>query len=528
MADNTIKETEHYKLTVIPKESGDVKFIRFRDLLMGDDGSNMHKIDEALAQKGAVLKRNRDNGTIELRDEKGRLLSSVSSTVAGEAFTDVRIADPSADGWKHVRAEDADGVINLCPGDNIHITADGSEITVSADVHEITVDSDLSSTSENPVQNKVINAALAGKLGKSENAASATKATQDESGNNIKSSYGARIGLSATGKNLFLYNKNGSEISAVELPDNSVTVDEDLSATSENPVQNKVINAALAGKLGKNENAASATKAAQDEDGDSFKAKYGTRIGLSATGKNLFLYNKNGSEISAVELPDNSVTVDDELSSTSENPVQNKVISDALAGKLGKSENAASATKAAQDESGNNIKASYGASLSISDHKITLKNKNGVELSSVTVPDNDTKIIVDSDLSATSENPVQNKVINTALAGKLGKSENAASATKATQDEDGDSFKEKYGTRIGMSATGKNLFLYNKNGSEISAVELPDNSVTVDSDLSGTSENPVQNKVINAALAGKLGKSENAASATKATQDESGNNIKSS
>ena len=52
--------------------------------------------------------------------------------------------------------------------------------------------------------------------------------------------------------------------------------------------------------------------------------------------------------------------------------------------------NAATATKATQDESGNNIKASYASSISISDHTITLKNKNGVSLGTVTVPDNAT------------------------------------------------------------------------------------------------------------------------------------------
>jgi len=48
--------------------------------------------------------------------------------------------------------------------------------------------------------------------------------------------------------------------------------------------------------------------------------------------------------------------------------------------------NASTATKATQDESGNNIKASYASSLSISEHTITLKNKNGESLGSVTVP----------------------------------------------------------------------------------------------------------------------------------------------
>lgn len=51
---------------------------------------------------------------------------------------------------------------------------------------------------------------------------------------------------------------------------------------------------------------------------------------------------------------------------------------------------ATSATKATQDESGNNIKSSYASSISISDHTITLKNKNGASLGTVTVPDTNT------------------------------------------------------------------------------------------------------------------------------------------
>lgn len=56
----------------------------------------------------------------------------------------------------------------------------------------------------------------------------------------------------------------------------------------------------------------------------------------------------------------------------------------------GNANTATTAIKAIQDESGNNIKASYAASFSISDHTITLKNKNGVSLGTVTVPDNNT------------------------------------------------------------------------------------------------------------------------------------------
>lgn len=68
-----------------------------------------------------------------------------------------------------------------------------------------------------------------------------------------------------------------------------------------------------------------------------------------------------------------------------------KVYASEFIGKLtGNADTATSATKATQDESGNNIKSSYASSISISDHTITLKNKNGSSLGTVTVPDNNT------------------------------------------------------------------------------------------------------------------------------------------
>lgn len=69
----------------------------------------------------------------------------------------------------------------LTAGTNITIAQDG---TISAKV-----DTALSSTSTNPVQNKVINEALSNKLDKTANAVSATKATQDAEGNTITATY---------------------------------------------------------------------------------------------------------------------------------------------------------------------------------------------------------------------------------------------------------------------------------------------------------------------------------------------------
>ena len=83
---------------------------------------------------------------------------------------------------------------------------------------EITVDAELNSTSENPVQNKVVKAALDAAYNPT-NKEDLNKIGHDEKGN-------------------LTYNE-------VVVGGSSITVDTELNSTSENPVQNKVINAKL-------------------------------------------------------------------------------------------------------------------------------------------------------------------------------------------------------------------------------------------------------------------------------------------
>ena len=90
--------------------------------------------------------------------------------------------------------------------------ADGNPIV--GIMQKVTIDAELSTTSTNPVQNKVIKAALDGKLGKNETAA---RATQDGAGNTISTTYAKKT----------------------DIP--TITVDAALSNTSTNPVQNKVV-----------------------------------------------------------------------------------------------------------------------------------------------------------------------------------------------------------------------------------------------------------------------------------------------
>lgn len=93
----------------------------------------------------------------------------------------------------------------------------------------------------------------------------------------------------------------------------------------------------------------------------------------------------------------NKTIVDNALDSTSSNPVQNSVIKSALDGK---------------------VSTENGKGLSTNDYTTTEKNKlAGIESQA-------NKTIVDDSLSGSSENPVQNKVINTALSGKADSSHN--------------------------------------------------------------------------------------------------------
>lgn len=85
-------------------------------------------------------------------------------------------------------------------------------------MQKVTIDAELSTTSTNPVQNRVIKAALDGKLGKNETAAAAVK---DGAGNNIVDTYAKKT----------------------DIP--NITVDAELSSTSTNPIQNKVVKTAI-------------------------------------------------------------------------------------------------------------------------------------------------------------------------------------------------------------------------------------------------------------------------------------------
>lgn len=166
-------------------------------------------------------------------------------------------------------------------------------INVSGGGSNITVDAELSATSTNPVQNKAIYSALLDKVGTEEifngfdlrsptasirwrigtqtqgsltasnYTGTSLRATQDSDGNIINTTYAKKSDISGMVKsvNNIKPDSNGNvSITVSGGGGTNVTVDTALSATSTNPVQNKVIKEALDGKLGKNDTAVNASK----------------------------------------------------------------------------------------------------------------------------------------------------------------------------------------------------------------------------------------------------------------------------
>ena len=135
-----------------------------------------------------------------------------------------------------------------------------------------------------------------------------------------------------------------------------------------------------------------------------------------------------------------------------------------------------------------------------------------------------TNIIVDTTLSSTSTNPVQNKVIYAALNNKLDKN---GTATYAACDSSGNIISSTYARKTELSGYVKSINNVKPDGAGNVNISTGggESNITVDTALSGTSNNAIANKAVYAALNNKLDKTGTAAAATKATQDSYGNVI---
>lgn len=299
---------------------------------------------------------------------------------------------------------------------------------------------------------------------------------------------------------------------------------------------------------------------------------------------------------------DGGVTVDDTLSDTSTNPVQNKVVKVALDNRAALDEHntftspnnfddiymadgmsslkwysgspsfvvasinskrytgeAYTAQKATKDGDGNVITSTYATKTELSSCVKSVNNvtpdENGNVSISVSGGGGGSNITVDAELSATSTNPVQNKAIYNALLNKVGTdifsgfalmgatstiawrqgsqaigSINATNytgtAARATQDGAGNVITETYATKADINGVVKSVNGTKPDASGNVTISVSGGSnVTVDTTLSATSTNPIANKAVYNALNDKLDKTAPVYEATKATQDGYGNVI---
>ena len=197
--------------------------------------------------------------------------------------------------------------------------------------NNITIDSALSSTSTNPVQNKVVNTALAGKLGKNENAVSATKATQDGNGNPIATTYATKTELGtkqdklvASGENANISGSNGVTVTVGT--DGKIAVSGSKSAIDA-AIAKKADSATMTTELAKKADSATMTTELNKKENTSNKV---TAISSASTNDQ---YPSAKAVYDELAKKQNNITIDSALSSTSTNPVQNKVVNTALAGK---------------------------------------------------------------------------------------------------------------------------------------------------------------------------------------------------
>ena len=123
-------------------------------------------------------------------------------------------------------------------------------------------------------------------------------------------------------------------------------------------------------------------------------------------------------------------------------------------------------------------------------------------------------LTIDSSLSSSSTNPVQNKVINTALSGKQATLSTAqlsaansgiTSAKVSTYDGYATqiSAKEASANKVTSITSSSTDTQYPSAKAVYTELAKKQNTLTIDSSLSSSSTNPVQNKVINTALSGK-------------------------
>ena len=370
----------------------------------------------------------------------------------------------------------------------------------------------------------------------------------------------------------------------------SITVDSALSTTSENPVQNKVVTKALQTKANASDiptkvsqlendskfatQTAVATGLATKADKDSLTSLEGSVSTLETTvgnqdksiianaqaiqgkqdklvsGTNIKTINNQsilGSGNISIEGGGSTVVVDDALSDTSENPVQNKVITtrvNSLETSLESKANASDIpTKVSQLENDSTYQTKANLDTALANYATTseVNSKNTLQDEAIqnnadaiatinqtleskadtsAIPTKVSQLENDSDF-VTSTEVSTNYATKTELASKA---DTSAIPTKTSQIENDSTYQTKANLDTALESYAKTSDVNSKNASQDEAIQSKQDklisgtniktinsqsllgegnisieagsSITVDNALSTTSENPVQNKVI--------------------------------
>lgn len=156
-----------------------------------------------------------------------------------------------------------------------------------------------------------------------------------------------------------------------------------------------------------------------------------------------------------------------------------------LSGKLDKTDTADAAIKATQDGAGNVIATTYIK---------TVNNLKPDSSGNVNISTGGTNVVVDTTLSSTSNNPIANKAVYAAVNSKLDKTGIAAYATR---DSSGNIITDTYAKKSEVSGVVKsvNNIPPDSNGN-VNISGGAGGNITVDSALSSTSTNAIQNRAV--------------------------------
>ena len=328
---------------------------------------------------------------------------------------------------------------------------------IAAGATKVTVDSALSNTSANPLQNKVIAAALDGKAG-------TAAATQSANGLMSKADKAKLDGIAAGAT--------------------KVTVDSVVSASSVNPVQNKAIKQYVDSRA-----AGSGAVRYDATQSLTFEQKQQARKNIEAVGS-VAPTTTGTVSMCPDHITDSNVAVhivpskvnDEDYTITLDCGPENWPV------------------RVAGIRTPTDAQTNYAANVAYVKAKIAeVAASGGVD--------------VDNALSATSTNPVQNKAITAALAGKAGTSVATTSSNGLMSKADK--------TKLDGIASGATKITIDSTMSGSSnnpvanhvvkqyvddKVSAAGGNITVDATLSSTSANPVQNKAVKAAIDAKADK----------------------